>query len=68
MERGISMSDNFYLGAYEYIIVFRNGTHHIVDIWQSEVYDTDGVIFTGHYDKCLEERKRMEIAHAESLI
>ena len=61
------MSDNFYIGSCEYIIIYRNGTHHIIDVFDEEVYDT-GVIFTGHYGECLEERERMEITYAESLL
>ena len=61
------MSENFYLGAFEYVIIYMNGTHHIMDIYASEMYDNCTTVFTGHYEECIAERKRMKIAYAESL-
>jgi len=55
------MPDNFYLGFYEFIILFRKGTHVIIDV------DADEILFTGSYEKCLKEKELMKIGYLESL-
>lgn len=59
----LKMSKNFWLGNNELLIVFRNGTHHVI-----ESYEDYKTIFTGHFEKCLEYCKNREVAYMESVI
>lgn len=61
--------DNFYLGSTEYIIRFHNGTHVIADSEKIQYYPFNaGIVFTGTYEQCKAEQKRMEIEYKESLL
>lgn len=55
--------ENHYVGDTEYVIRYKNGTHHV---FKSDFEDYREV-YTGHYDKCLEYCKEQEIAYQESL-
>lgn len=58
------MYENKWIGDYNYIIKFYNGTHEV------RRYETTGdytVVFSGHYEKCLHYLKEIEIAYLESL-
>lgn len=49
------MSDNFWIGNNELVIVFRNGIHHVL-----ERYEDYEPVFTGRYEKCREYCKSRE--------
>lgn len=57
------MAQNFWLGGNELIIVYINGTHHVV-----EAYEDYNSVFTGDFKKCLEYCKNREIEYAESTL
>jgi hypothetical protein len=54
---------NFWLGSNELIIVFRDGTCHVIE--QYEDWET---VFTGRYEECLKYCKSREIEYKESII
>ena len=58
------MSNNFWLGNIELVIVFRNGRHIV---WEIDNDDRQ-TVFDGHYEKCLEYCKNREISYMESII
>lgn len=64
------MSENFYVGAEEYIIMFKNGIHHIINVNDYEremnMEYPGAVIFSGSYEKCISKRQEMEIEYQES--
>jgi len=55
------MSENFYTGGNEYFIVFERGTHHICVV----DYNCNPRIFTGSYEKCLQEKERIIADNAD---
>lgn len=57
------MCKNFWLGNDQLIIVFRNGTHYVI-----EGYEDWKVVFTGRLEKCLEYCKNRENEYMESII
>ena len=57
------MSKNFWLGCNELIIVFRNGTHHVI-----EAYENWKKVFTGHIEECIKYCKIREKEYEESVI
>ena len=57
------MSKNFWLGSNEIVIVFCNGTHHVI-----EAYEDYKTVFTGNFEKCLDYCKNREIEYMESVI
>jgi len=60
--------ENFYAGNTEYVIIYKNGTHHIMEIaYLDNGNDNSEIIFTGHYEKCLAEKERIITEYAESL-
>ena len=62
------MSDNFYAGSQEYVIILKKGTHHIYEIdYLDNGDDNYKEVFTGHYAKCLEEKERIINEYLESL-
>lgn len=40
--------ENYFIGNQEYIITFKNGTHHVKEIRKNENVE----IFSGHYEDC----------------
>jgi len=60
--------ENFYAGNTEYVIIYKNGTHHIKEVSYNDNDDTIlTTIFTGNYEKCLAEKEHIITEHAESL-
>lgn len=57
------MSENFWLGDNELVVVFRGGTFYVVDSYEN--YNT---VFSGHFEDCLEYCKNREIDYLESVI
>lgn len=57
------MCENFWLGCNELIVVFRNGTHHVI-----EAYENWETVFTGHIEECIGYCKRREIEYMEAVI
>lgn len=57
------MSKNFWLGSNELVIVFRNGTFHVI-----EEYEGFETVFTGSYKDCLDYCESRQIDYAESVI
>lgn len=57
------MCKNFWFGCNELIIVFRNGTHHVI-----EAYENWKTVFTGNIEECIEYCKRHEIEYMEAVI
>ena len=58
------MTNNFWLGSNELVIVFRNGQHIV---WEID-NDERKTVFTGHFDKCLEYCKSREVEYMEGII
>lgn len=56
------MSDNFWLGNNELVIVEGKGTHHVLEGFED--YES---VFTGNYKACLDYCKKREIDYMESL-
>lgn len=58
------MNTNFWLGGeYELVIIYSDGTHHVLDS------DKDyNVVFNGSYKKCLEYCERCQNEYMESII
>ena len=54
------MSDNRYLGANELVLVFRNGTHCVLE--EYEYYEP---VFSGHYEDCVKYMDRREAEYLE---
>lgn len=48
MGRRSLMTKNFWLDNNELIIVFRDGTHHVIE--EDIGYE---VVFTGHFEECV---------------
>jgi len=63
MKGGKNMKNNFWLGDNELVIVYREGTHHVL-----ESYGNYSTVFSGAYDKCVEYCKNREISYLESII
>lgn len=57
------MVKNFWLDNNELVIVYRNGTHHVI-----EAYEDYNTVFTGKIEDCLTYCKNREIAYMESII
>lgn len=58
---------NFYCGSEEYLIIFIDGIHHIINT-TDYTHGTDGLVFTGTYAECVEKSKQMIIEYEESLL
>ena len=52
---------NLFMGSNELIIIYRNGTHHVIE--KDEDYNE---VFTGSYEKCCEYCKNRNIDYLES--
>ena len=60
--------ETFYAGGNEYYIIYKNGTHQINKVGYFDNGELNPeVVFTGHYDKCLEEKDRIVSEYLESL-
>ncbi|MCI8357096.1 MAG: hypothetical protein HFI51_02950 [Lachnospiraceae bacterium] len=57
------VTKNFWLGCNELIIVFRNGTFHVLEEFENFVS-----VFSGHFDECFEYCKNRLIDYEESVI
>lgn len=57
------MYKNYWLGSNELVIVFRNGTHHVI-----EVFENWETVFTGNYEQCIEYCDNRVISYQESII
>lgn len=57
------MSNNFWLGNNELIIVERKGAYHVL-----ESYENYESVFVGTYKECLEYCKNLEIAYMEEVV
>lgn len=57
------MENNFWLGANELCIVYRNGKYHVI-----EEYENWESVYQGEYKKCLEYCKQREIDYLESIL
>lgn len=57
------MVKNFWLDNNELVIVYRNGTHHVI-----EAYEDYNTVFTRKIEDCLTYCKNREIAYMESII
>lgn len=55
-------TNNTFLGDNELVIVFRNGTHHVI-----EKYEDWDVVFTGHYEQCISYCDERWIEYQKSL-
>ena len=54
------MSNNRYLGDNELVLVFRNGTHCVLE--EYEYYEP---VFSGHYEDCVKYMDRREAEYLE---
>lgn len=64
------MDSNFYIGGEEYIVIFKNGIHHIINVnayeREMDMEYPGAVVFSGSYDECISKRDEMEIEYQES--
>lgn len=56
------MSDNFWLGSNQLVIVEGKGTHRVLEAFED--YES---VFTGNYKSCLDYCKKRENDYMESL-
>lgn len=59
----IMFRENFWLGDNELVVVFRDGNHRVI-----EKYEDYKVVFTGHFEKCMEYCRNRYISYMESII
>ena len=52
---------NLFMGSNELIVIYRNGTHHVIE--KDEDYNE---VFIGSYEKCCEYCKNRNIDYLES--
>ena len=57
------MYKNYWLGSNELVIVFRDGTHHVIE--EFENWET---VFTGNYEQCTEYCENRVVTYQESII
>lgn len=53
---------NYWLGSQELVIVYRGGTHHVLDSYEN--YES---VYSGFYKDCIKYCENMEIEYLESL-
>lgn len=59
------MSYNRYIGSREYVIAFRRGTHVVIEVLPDGSPEHP-VVFSGHYDACVEWLEKRECEYEES--
>lgn len=57
------MIEKFRVGETELIIAYGDGVYHVLNSNENEEYD---IVFTGHYDECVEYCEKQEILYNES--
>lgn len=56
------MGKNYWLGSQELVIVYRGGTHHVLDSYEN--YES---VYSGFFEDCIKYCENMEIEYLESL-
>lgn len=54
---------NYYVGGNQMVIVYREGTHHVL-----EEYEDYEIVFTGTFAQCLEYCDQRNLKYLESTI
>ena len=65
MDKGgaIMYVQNYYIGANQLVIVYRDGSHRVL-----EEYEDYGVVFMGTFGQCLEYCKQRELSYLERIV
>ena len=59
--------ENRWVGCLEYIIIFKNGTHHLIaDEYPNRDDLEPKTVFTGSYEKCRQRLDDIEVDYLES--
>ena len=58
-----NMIKNFWLGCNELVIIFHNGTHHVI-----EEFENWKTVFTGCLEDCIKYCNGREIEYEESIV
>lgn len=54
---------NEYVGGQEYIISFGNGAHYVKEVAGEDLL----IVFTGHYEDCINYLNKLQEEYRESL-
>jgi hypothetical protein len=57
---------NDYVGGQEYIVTFKGGQHHLIEVIPDCYELPNRTIFSGHYDQCMARLDEMHRGYAES--